>query len=103
MFCYEQLAHGFETQCYIQLRFGENSMRIERDQEEQALGKPQSTSSHIRRLEMEIFLLSVIRKGKGLLSPSVYYDLCFANRKDRDIPSLFHCTLVGFCVLIIST
>ena len=77
MFCFEQLAHGFEKQCYIQLRFGENSMRIERDQEEQALGKPQSTSSHIRRYEMEIFLLSVIKKGKGLLSPSVYYDLCF--------------------------
>ena len=30
-------------------RFGENSMRIERDQEEQAIGKPQGTSSHIRR------------------------------------------------------
>jgi len=33
----------------IVLRFGENSMRIERDQEEQAVGKPQGTSSHIRR------------------------------------------------------
>ena len=31
------------------IRFGENSMRIERDQEEQAIGKPQGTSSHIRR------------------------------------------------------